>query len=129
MQWPWVSRERLIEAIAVRDSRILELQKQLDDLNRERKRLTDFIAVRSNNLSIYGEIKPPREEEEPEAPESTNDIEEQLKAIPPSRARAYAKKREEENLQRFDQENTEAERLLAEMQEAGRRAAEEQAKQ
>lgn len=122
MQWPWVSRERLLEAIAVRDSQIAKLEKERSDLEKERRRLLDFIAVRSNGISIYGEIKPPREDE-PEPEPDGKDIGE-LKAIPPTRARSFQRAVEERNMAAFKKENEEAERLVAEMQEAGRRAAE-----
>lgn len=123
MAWPWVSRERLSEAVSIRDSRIEKLEKQVEDLTAERKRLADFIAVRSNNLSIYGEIKPITEEDEPEPDdkESSDTV-----VVPPSRARAAAKQREARNLEKFNREASEADRLMADVIEAGKKAAEAQ---
>jgi hypothetical protein len=125
MRWPWVSRERLADAIAVRDARISELTLENRTLTAERHKLMDFIAVRSNNLSIFGEVLPPREDEadtEPGKPEKEADW-----IRPVSRARAFAQGIERENIKRFSKEEAEAQRLIDNAIEEGRRAAEKNA--
>lgn len=122
MQWPWISRERLTEAIAIRDSQIGKLEKALADLEKERRRLLDFIAVRSNGISIYGEIKAPQDGPEPE-PED-KDIGE-MPAIPPTRARSFQRQRDQMNRAKYEKDQAEADRLINEAIEEGRKAAEE----
>ena len=119
MRFPFVSRDRYEETKAVSEVRISDLSLQVKELTEERKRLADFIAVRSNNASLYGLIKPPEiEDDEPVA------AAEEIEDLPPTRARQFAKRAEEKNVRTFRAEEDEVTRLLAEVTAAGRKAAE-----
>jgi hypothetical protein len=111
------------DGIAVRDAQIADLKKQVAELTEERKLQSDFIAVRSNNASIYGLIKPPAIEEEDDPKDEM-----ELKDVPATRARQFARKREAANMLTFRTEEDEADRLIRGIQEAGIKAAEEAAK-
>lgn len=120
MRWPFVSRARMEDGIAVRDAQIVDLKKQVAELTEERKLQSDFITMGGHHLSLYGLIKPPAIEEEEEPKEET-----ELKDVPATRARQFARKREAANMQVFREEEGESARLIKEMQDAGIRAAEE----
>ena len=122
MRFPFVSRERLDEAISVRESRITDLGEQVRALTEERKRLSDFIAVRSNNMSVYGLVNPLKEEEEAIDPKAT-----EPDAVPPGRARQFAQRVQEKNEKQFRTEEAEAERVISSAIEAGKQAARAQA--
>lgn len=114
----------MTDAITIRDSQIANLTKQVEELNKERKRLTDFFSLGLTGKSVYGEIPAPAE---PEAEDDDKEVTE-LNAFPPSRARAFARKKQDRNMEQFGKDQAEADRLIAEVQEAGRLAAEQQAK-
>ena len=117
MRFPWVSRERLEEAIRIRDTIIDKLQAQVTELTTERKLQSDFIAVRSNNASIYGLIKPAHEEADEEPKE-------EIEAAPPSRARQFARSVERKNEEHHRAELAESQRLLDDVIAEGHKAAE-----
>lgn len=124
MRWPFVSREQLADAVSVRETRIGELVAQVRDLTAERKLLVDFIAMRSNNASIYGSAKPIEieEDDEPDAKEEFK-----VEDLKPTRARQVAQARERTNLTSFRAEEDEAAKAIADAIAAGKEAAEKAA--
>lgn len=131
MNWfPWVSRELLNEAKAVRDLRIAALEKQVTQFEQDRKRLMDFIAVHTEpGLSIFGTIEIPRTEEEPDELEPRQTISDDgTVQTPPAqplvgRARNVARRVEAENIQQKIKDDEVIRNLINSAKEEGRRAA------
>lgn len=131
MRFWFVSRETLEEAKSSRDRMIVRLEQEILELKEDRKVTVDVLSVRALGVSIYGKIKPPREDE-PE-PETQQQVTEDGEPKPPvgmmqmtGRARAIAKAQGATNLEQYNRDQAELMRLVESAKEEGRLAAETQ---
>lgn len=127
------------DAIAARQERISWLEMRIAELEVDRKRLADILAIRALGLSMYGVITPPKEIDEPTDPQEQEkriqDMNEPPAVEVPSdlkdlvsrhgpRARHLVSAIEKRNLSQVAQNTQEAERLLDLARQVGREAAE-----
>lgn len=119
MAWklPFVSRTAFEE----RGERIAELKAEVSELDKERKRLIDFVSLGITQRSIYGVIPEPKDiEPEPEPEEKTPDtyvpsqLEQDVEDYGPN-ARAIQRAHERRNLAKARKDDEELQRLFHEI--------------